>query len=360
MKAFRLTAWHHAPELVDVDVPDPGPGEVLIKMGGAGACHSDLHLMEWPAGQLPYPLPFTLGHENAGWVEKLGAGVTGFSIRDPVAVYGPWGCGHCRLCRLGIETYCENAGEIVGAGGGLGRDGGMAPYMLVPAARFLVPLRDLHPRDAAPLTDAALTPYHAIKRSLPLLVPGSSAVVIGVGGLGHMAIQMLAAMSPARIIGVDIAPQKLELARQVGASESVLAGEEAAAQILDLTKGKGAEVVVDFVGADSTLALGAKISRMLGHLTLVGLAGGSLQFSFFALPYECSVATTYWGTLPELMEVISLAEAGLIKAHIETFPLNRAAEAYERIKAGQLAGRAVIEPAVATDTRATIPVAAAV
>lgn len=164
MKAFRLTAWQHPPELLDVDVPDPGPGQALIRVGGAGACHSDLHLMEWPAGQLPYPLPFTLGHENAGWVEKIGAGVTGFSIGDPVAVYGPWGCGHCRPCRLGIESYCENAAEIVGAGGGLGLDGGMAPYMLVPAARFLVPLRDLHPRDAAPLTDAGLTPYHAIKR----------------------------------------------------------------------------------------------------------------------------------------------------------------------------------------------------
>lgn len=344
MKALRLTAWQNEPQLVDIDVPEPGPGQVLIRVGGAGACHSDLHLMEWPAGMLPYPLPFTLGHETAGWVEKLGAGVTGLQTGAPVAVYGPWGCGHCRTCRLGKENYCEHAAELKVAGGGLGLDGGMAEYMLVPSARFLIPLRELSPREAAPLTDAGLTPYHAIKRSLRLLVPGSSAVVIGAGGLGHIGIQMLTALSPARVIAVDTAADKLVLAREVGAAHTVAAGAEAASAILELTQGQGAELVVDFVGADSTLALAAKIGRKQGHLTVVGLAGGKLPFDFFALPYECSLATTYWGTLPELMEVIALAEAGKIKPHIQAFPLDQAAEAYRLLKQGKLAGRAVIDP----------------
>lgn len=344
MKALQLTAWQHEPQLVDVDIPEPGPGQVLIKVGGAGACHSDLHLMEWPAGMLPYPLPFTLGHETAGWVEKLGAGVTGLAIGAPVAVYGPWGCGHCHTCLLGAENYCENAAQIKVAGGGLGLDGGMAEYMLVPSPRFLIPLRQLSPREAAPLTDAGLTPYHAIKRSLGLLVPGSSAVVIGAGGLGHMGIQMLRALSPARVIAVDTAADKLDLARQLGAAATVAAGPEAAPAILELTQGQGAELVVDFVGADSTLALAAKIARKQGHLTVVGLAGGKLPFDFFALPFECSLATTYWGTLPELMEVIALAEAGKIKPHIQSFPLDQAASAYQLLKQGKLAGRAVIDP----------------
>ncbi len=190
-------------------VPEPGPGQVLVKVGGAGACHSDLHLMEWPEGTMSFGVPFTLGHENAGWVEALGAGVEGLAEGEAVAVYGPWGCGRCRSCRLSAENYCERQAEIGAFGGGLGLDGGMAEYMLVPHPRLLLPLGDLDPRDAAPLSDAALTPYHAVKRSLDLLVPGSTAVVIGVGGLGHMAVQILRALSPARIVAVDTSADKL-------------------------------------------------------------------------------------------------------------------------------------------------------
>src|SRR5262249_17924609 len=186
MRAYQLVEWQQPPELRDdVPVPEPGPGEVLVKVGGAGACHSDLHVMEWPPGFLPYELPFTLGHENAGWVGAGGPGGKGWAPGEAVAVYGPWGCGRCRNCRRSLETLCERAGELKAAGGGLGRDGGMAEYMLVPDPRLLVPLGELDPRDAAPLSDAALTPYHAIKLVLHTLVPGTSTVVIGVGGLGH-------------------------------------------------------------------------------------------------------------------------------------------------------------------------------
>ena len=165
---------------------------------------------------MPYRPPFTLGHENAGWVHALGAGVTGLEVGEPVAVYGAWGCGHCIRCRQGMENYCVNA-ATAGASGGLGRDGGMASYLLVPAARLVVPLGDLDPVAAAPLTDAGLTPYHAIRRSLPKLVPGSTAVAIGVGGLGHMGVQLLAAMTAATVIAVDQRPEALELARAGGA-----------------------------------------------------------------------------------------------------------------------------------------------
>lgn len=344
MKAYQLTAWQAQPELREVPVPEPGPGQVLVKVGGAGACHSDLHLMEWPEGTMNFGLPFTLGHENAGWVEAIGAGVEGLQPGEPVAVYGPWGCGRCRACRLSAETYCERQAEIGAFGGGLGLDGGMAEYMLVPHARLLLPLGDLDPREAAPLSDAALTPYHAIKRSLSLLVPGSTAVVIGVGGLGHMAIQILRELTPSQVIAVDTSAAKLKLAREVGADEAIEPGEGAAEAILELSHGHGAELVLDNVGADETLALGAKVVRFQSHLTVVGLAGGTFPFGFGALPFEAQLTLPYWGTAIELMEVLELAKTGKISSHIERFPLDRVADAYDKLRAGDLDGRAVICP----------------
>jgi propanol-preferring alcohol dehydrogenase len=344
MKAYQLTAWQTSPQLREVEVPEPGPGEVLLKVGGAGACHSDLHLMEWPEGLMNFDLPFTLGHENAGWVEALGAGVEGLEVGEAVAVYGPWGCGRCRACRRSAENYCEHQKEIGAFGGGLGLDGGMAEYMLVPHPRLLLPLGDLDPRDAAPLSDAALTPYHAVKRSLDLLVPGSTAVVIGVGGLGHMAVQILRALSPARVIAVDTSAEKLQLARDVGAEVAVMAGEGAAETIDEATAGRGAELVIDMVGSDDTLALSAQLVRFESHLTVVGLAGGTFQFGFGALPFECQLTIPYWGSAIELMEVLDLAREGKIRAHVERFPLDRVEDAYEKMRKGTLDGRAVICP----------------
>ena len=344
MKAYQLTAWQSQPEMREVPVPESGPGQVLLKVAGAGACHSDLHLMEWPEGTMDFGLPFTIGHENAGWVEALGAGVEGLEVGEAVAVYGPWGCGRCRACRRSAENYCERQAEIGAFGGGLGIDGGMAEYMLVPHPRLLLPLGDLDPRDAAPLSDAALTPYHAIKRSLHLLAPGSTAVVIGVGGLGHMAVQILRALSPARVIAVDTSAEKLTLAREVGADEALEPGEGAAETIRELTAGLGAELVVDNVGAEDTLALAAQVVRFESHLTVVGLAGGTFEFAFGALPFECQLTLPYWGTAIELIEVLDLARAGKIRAHVERFSLDDAPQAYERLRHGSLDGRAVICP----------------
>jgi propanol-preferring alcohol dehydrogenase len=343
MRAFQFVELQKPAELREVKVPEPGPGQVLIKIGGAGACHSDLHILETPAGTPGMPLPFTLGHENAGWVEKLGSGAAGFAVGDPVIVYGPWGCGNCPNCRVGMENYCENAAK--GQAGGLGRDGGMANYMIVPSTRFLLPLGKLDPRQAAPLTDAALTSYHAVKRSIHLLGPGSTVVVIGAGGLGQMAIQVLKALSgAATVIAVDTSTAKLETAKKMGADETLMSGDDAVKRIKDITRGQGANLVLDMVGAKPTLQMAAQISRVLGHVTIVGLGGGALPVNFNSPAKECSVASPYWGSIPELMEVVSLAQAGKIKMLVEEFPLERASEVYHLLHDGKIQGRAVILP----------------
>lgn len=344
MKALRLTRWGQPAELCDAPVPEPGPGQVVIKIAGAGACHSDLHLMDWPEGQLPWKLPFTLGHENTGWVHELGAGVTGLRAGDPVMVYGPWGCGRCRACRLGRENYCERAAELVVSGGGLGLDGGMAEYMLVPHARLLVPLGKLDPVKAAPLADAGLTPYHAIARSRDRLVPGSTAVVIGLGGLGQMGVQLLAVTTGARVIAVDTDERKLEIARGLGAHVVLRSDAGTAEAIRRDTGGVGADLVLDMVGGEATLALGAKALRAEGRLVIVGLAMGTLPVNFFALPYGAEVATSYWGTQPELLELITLAQRDRLRLDVETFSLAQASEVYGRLRRGEIRGRAVITP----------------
>lgn len=296
--------------------------------------------MEAPAG--PFALPFTLGHENAGWVETMGPGATGFAPGDPVIVYGPWGCGLCMNCRKGMENYCQ-----VGAqpGGLRGNNGGMAEYLLVPATRYLIPLGSLDPREVAPLTDAGLTSYHAVKRSVHLLGPGSTAVVIGAGGLGQMAIQVLKALSGATtVVAVDTSADKLEIATKMGADEAVISGDGAVKRVKDMTGGQGADVVLDLVAVNPTLAMAAQMARVLGHLTIVGVGNASLPVNFASPPHECSVAAPFWGSIPELIEVITLAQAGMIQMLVEHFSLDQAGEAYHLLHDGKIQGRAVITP----------------
>jgi alcohol dehydrogenase, propanol-preferring len=339
MRALELSADGAA--LTDVDVPDPRPGEVLVKVGGAGLCHSDLHLMHIAA---MVEEPFTLGHETAGWVEAVGPGTTdGPAVGEAVLVHGAWGCGRCARCRAGEDNLCPYSGARIGSG--LFRDGGMAEYLLVPAARHLLPIADLDPRDAAPLDDAALTPYHAIKAALPLLGPAATAVVIGIGGLGHLAVQLLRVLSPATVAAVDVDETKLALAREKGADVALSPADDAAARIRDAAGELGPALVIDCVGSDDTLALAGSVVTNRSRIVVVGVAGGTLPFSFFALPYECSIGTTFWGTIAELAEVVALARDGRITVEVEQVPLDGALDAYGRLEAGTFGtGRAVALP----------------
>lgn len=340
MKAFRLVA-PHTTELHDIERPSPGPGEVLIRVGAAGACHSDLHIIE-ADNALGMPMPLTLGHENAGWVETIGAGVGGVERGQAVAIYGIVACGHCIACLAGKDNECRRTGP---GGIGLGRDGGMADYVVVPA-RQLVEIGDLDVVQAAPLTDAGLTPFHAINLTRRNLRPGSTCIVIGAGGLGHLAVQILAVTTASRIIAVDVRDEALQLARDVGAHHAVRSDRETVAHLRELVGPApgGADVVLDCVGSPATVDIARAVVSTGGDVAIVGLAGGALPVGFGTLPMEVRVTVPFWGTKAELAEVIALARRGLISAHVERFPLADAQRVYDELRAGRIRGRAVVVP----------------
>ncbi|MFB4318370.1 NAD(P)-dependent alcohol dehydrogenase [Actinomadura sp. 21ATH] len=340
MKAVQYREVGGSPEVVDVPEPEPGPGQVLLKVTAAGVCHSDIAVMSWP--EVPFGLPLTLGHEGAGTVEALGDGVTGLEVGESVAVYGPWGCGTCLECSRGKENYCLRADELEIRPPGLGAPGAIAEYMLVDDPRHLVPLKGLDPVQNVPLTDAGLTPYHAIKGALPKLVPGSTAVVIGTGGLGHVGVQLIRALSPARVIALDVSEEKLELARKVGAHETLKSDEHAAGRVREMTG--GAEAVFDFVGVQATVDLAVAVAGVDSAVMLVGIGGGTARVGFGVNPYDMAVRTPYWGSRSELIEVLELARAGAVDVHVETYSIDEAPRAYERLHAGRVDGRAVILP----------------
>ena len=347
MKALQYTKIGQHPEVVEIEKPSPGPGQVLLRVTAAGVCHSDEFVMglsdeDYTAGG--YPLPLTLGHEGAGVVEELGEGVEHLQVGDAVAVYGPWGCGRCRPCSQGKENYCVNAAAEGIKPPGLGAPGSMAEYMIVDDPRHLVPLGDLDPVENVSLTDAGLTPYHAIKTSLPKLGAGTFAVVIGTGGLGHVGIQILKALSGAQVIALDVSDEKLELATHVGADHVLISDADAADGIRELTGGLGADAVFDFVGVAPTIALATSVAATEADVTIVGIGGGTAQVGFGSIAYDAAVRVPYWGSRSELIEVLELARAGRVSVETQRYSLDDGPKAYEALAAGTVRGRAVIVP----------------
>jgi alcohol dehydrogenase, propanol-preferring len=343
MRAVRLTEWGSDPVVTEVPVPVPSGSEVLVEVGAAGLCRSDIHIMSSPAGAYPYTLPFTLGHETAGRIAALGPGASGVEVGDPVVVYSRWGCGTCWQCANGRDNACART-QRGPHGGGLGRDGGLAEYLVVPSAHYLVPAGGLDPVSAAPLTDAALTSYHAAKLSLGQLRPGTTALVIGVGGLGHLAVQILKAISPVRIVAVDVREPALEIARAAGADAVLSADGLTPADVRAETGPDGASVVLDFVGNDATLALAAACVAQGGDVTFVGRGGGELRVAPGLVPYESTVRMPTWGSVPELAEVVALARASAISSEAEVYGLDDVVSAYGKLRHGDVLGRAVVVP----------------
>lgn len=347
MKALQYVAIGAPPEVREVPTPEPGPGEVRLRITAAGACHSDSWIMGLDAemyAQFGYPLPMTLGHEGVGVVDKLGEGVTEVALGDAVAVYGPQGCGRCYACSQGKENYCLRARELGITPPGLGSDGAMAEYLIVRNPRHLVSLGDLDPVANVAITDAGLTPYHAIKGSLAKLVPGSTAVVIGTGGLGHVAIQILRALTSATVVALDVNEEKLSLAREVGAHHAFLSNADAADAIREAIGAPTVTAVFDFVAIQPTIDLGASLLGIESDLVIVGVGAGALGVGMLARPYDATIRAPYWGSRSELIEVLELARSGAVHVETEQFSLDDAAEAYHRLHEGTLRGRAVVVP----------------
>lgn len=340
MKAVQYRTFGSGPEVVDVPRPTPGPGEVLLRITASGMCHSDHVVMAMPELGFPYEMPQTLGHEPAGVIEELGEGATGVQVGDAVIVYGCWGCGVCQMCADGNEQLCLRGMRSPG----LGAPGAMAEYMIVDTPRHLVPIGDLDPVKAASLTDAALTPYRAIMSVQEYLGGGTTTVVIGAGGLGHVAIQLLRQLTATRVVALDIGEDRLAFAKEVGAHEALESSMDAAATITELTGGRGANVVLDFVGIDATGALSMACAGMASAVVIVGAGGGTTKVGYLASPYDVKVSTSMWGRRNELIALVEMARRGQVDIHTTAHPIEEAPHVYGLLHDGKVTGRAVIVP----------------
>jgi NAD+-dependent secondary alcohol dehydrogenase Adh1 len=341
MKAVRLHAFHDQPR-VD-EVPEPaiaGPLDVIVKIGGAGVCRTDLHIIEgqWDAA-MGTPLPYVLGHENAGWVHEVGSAVTNVSVGDTVILHPTPTCGLCRACRAGDDMHCADASFP-----GLSKDGGMAEYLLT-SARACVKLDpSTQPQDVAALADAGITAYHAVHKAIPLLYPGTTCVVTGAGGLGHIGIQCLAALTATRIIVVDRNPDALKLAEQLGAHAAVVADGTQVDAVMDLTGGAGANVVLDFVAEQGAEQDGWDMTGRAGSYFVIGYGGTVHIPTLDIIGTERNVVGNIVGTYNDLAELMALAEGGKVTLHTRTYPLGAAVEAFADLDAGRVRGRAILVP----------------
>jgi NAD+-dependent secondary alcohol dehydrogenase Adh1 len=341
MKAVRLHGYHQNP--VVEDVPDPtikGPLDVIVKVGGAGVCRTDLHIIDgqWDAAMSP-TLPYTIGHENAGWVAEVGSAVTNVVPGDTVILHPTPTCGLCRACRAGRDMQCSNSSFP-----GLDSDGGMAEYLLT-SARACVKLDpSTQPKDVAALADAGITAYHAARKAIPLLYPGTSCVVIGAGGLGHIGIQCLAALTATKIIVVDRNADALKLAEQLGAAHTVVADGGQIDAVKNLTDGTGADVVLDFVAEEGAEMDGFAMTAPAGSYYVIGY-GGTLHIpTLDIISTERNIIGNIVGTYNELAELMVLAQSGKVTLHTRTYPLSAAVEAITDLDAGRVRGRAILVP----------------
>jgi NAD+-dependent secondary alcohol dehydrogenase Adh1 len=341
MKAVRLHQYLQKP--IVEEVADPvitGPLDVIVRIGGAGLCRTDLHIIEgqWKE-KSNVALPYTLGHENAGWVHAVGSAVSHVAVGDTVIVHPLVTCGFCFPCRAGHDMHCENS-----AFPGISTDGGFAQFLKT-SARSVVKLDpSLAPKDIAALADAGLTAYHAVKKSSALLYPGTAAVVIGAGGLGHIGIQVLRALTPATIIVVDRSKIALALAKQLGADHTVLANGTQVDTVKQITNGFGAEVVLDFVGEGGAIADGIAFLRRAGSYFIIGY-GGTLNVPLIdTISTETNFVGNLVGTYTDIVELMTLTAAGKVTLHTKTYPLEAFNDSVDDLDHGRLQGRGILVP----------------
>ncbi|MDW0149127.1 MAG: alcohol dehydrogenase [Nitrososphaeraceae archaeon] len=351
MKSAKIIEINQPLQIQENKTPKPKGSQVLVKVQSSGVCHSDIHLWEGgyegPQGQflkttdrgVKYPL--TPGHEIAGIIDGLGEQTEGFAKNEKVLVY-PWiGEGLCPACRTGEENLCDKPRSL-----GIYNDGGYAEYVLVPSYKYLVKLGDEIDTDAsAPLSCSALTAYGAVKNGN--LTPNDNVVIVGTGGLGLMGIQLAKAITGSRIIALDRDDNKLKAAKENGADDIINSQKEDAVKaVMELTGRMGADAVIDFVNASSTVETDLNFLRRRAKLVLVGLFGGELKLNLIAMPTRSyKLIGSYTGSMNDLIELVSLAKRGIIKPIISNkFKLEEATKALKMLRDGKILGRGVINP----------------
>ena len=343
MKAVRLAQYNQMPSVTEVDEPKvTGPNDVIVRIGGAGLCRTDLHIIEgqW-AEKSGVTLPYTLGHENAGWVEAVGSAVSNVAPGDTVIVHPLMTCGFCRACRAGDDMHCSNS-----AFPGISVDGGMANFLKTNARAVVKLDSSLAPKDIAALADAGLTAYHAVKKAAAHLYPGTKAVVIGAGGLGHIGVQCLKALTPAEIIVVDRSPEALALTKNWGADHTVVADGKEVPNVLDITNGQGAEAIIDFVGEGGAIEAGVGMLRRAGFYYVIGYGGKLNVPTIDIISTEINFIGNLVGTYNDLAELMTLTAQGKVTLHTAIYPLDAALDAIHDLDSGKLRGRGILVPQV--------------
>ncbi len=342
MKAARLHAYHDPLELESIAEPQiDSPFDVIVRIGAAGLCRTDLHIQEgqW-AEKSEVTLPYTPGHENSGWVQEAGSAVTNVAVGDTVIVHPFISCGLCLPCRVGDDMHCLN-----GSFPGINRDGGFAD-LLKTSARSVVKLDpSLEPKDIAALADAGLTAIHAIKKAIPVLTAGTRAVVIGAGGLGHIGIQCLKALTPAEIIVIDPSDPALALAGELGADHTVKVDGSHVDTVKQMTDGLGAEAIIDFVGEKGAIEDGIAMVRDGGFYYVIGYGENIDIPTIDVISREISFIGNLVGTYADLQELMTLTAQGKVTLHTSTYPLDAINDAMADLDGGRLQGRGILIPA---------------
>ena len=344
MKAARLHAYKEPLKLDEVDEPRAdGPLDVIVRIGAAGLCRTDLHIQEgqW-ADKSGVKLPYTPGHENAGWVHEVGSAVSNVAVGDTVIVHPYITCGQCGPCRSGDDMHCLN-----GSFPGIDRDGGFADFLKT-SARSVVKLDpSLQPKDIAALADAGLTAIHAVKKAIPVLGPGARVVVIGAGGLGHIGIQCLKAMTAAEIIVIDPSDAALSLARELGSDHAIKVDGTQVDQVKQLTDGLGAEAIIDFVGEKGAIEDGIAMVRDGGFYYVIGYGENIDIPTIDVISSEISFIGNLVGSYTDLSELMTLTAQGKVSLHTTTYPLEAINDAMADLDGGRLQGRGILVPAEA-------------
>lgn len=341
MKAVRLHNYGQHPVIEEVAEPEiTDPYDVIVRIGGAGLCRTDLHIMEGQfRAKSGIMLPYILGHENAGWVHSAGSAVSNVVAGDTVIVHPQISCGLCRACRAGNDMHCAHA-----AFPGMDTDGGMAEFLKT-SARAVVRLDPgLAPKDIAALADAGITAYHAVKKAATQLYPGTKAVVIGAGGLGHIGIQCLKALTPAEIIAVDRSREALELCRSWGADHTIPVDGNQVAKVKEITNGQGAEAIIDFVGEGGAVEDGINMLQRAGSYYVIGYGGQLALPTIDVIANEINFVGNLVGTYNELVELMTLTSQGKVTLHTTLYPLEAANDAIHDLEIGTLRGRGILIP----------------